>query len=75
MDDRRFPQVAKALADPRRCESLQKIATADTEVMNRDITELQNRLQLPKATPRKRSHFLVKYIDNCTYVSISKGGN
>ncbi len=100
MDDKRFQKVAKALADPRRFEILQKIAksgaeemccgevceefpvsqatvshhlkelteagllesrsegqfkywSANAEVINEYITELQNRLRLPKAKPRK----------------------
>jgi ArsR family transcriptional regulator, arsenate/arsenite/antimonite-responsive transcriptional repressor len=100
MDNRRFQKVAKALADPRRFEIFQKIATtpgeemccgavcdefpvsqatvshhlkelteagllesrsegqfkywsANTATMSEYITELQNRLQLPKAKSRK----------------------
>jgi ArsR family transcriptional regulator len=100
MDDKRFQKVARALADPRRFEIYQKIATtggeemccgaicdefpisqatvshhlkelteaelldsrsegqfkywcANTDTMSEYITELQNRLQLPKAKSRK----------------------
>jgi ArsR family transcriptional regulator, arsenate/arsenite/antimonite-responsive transcriptional repressor len=100
MDDRRFPKVAKALADPRRFEIFQKIATAsaegvccgavceefpvsqatvshhlkelteagllvsrsagqfkywsaDGEIMDESIAELQNRLRPPKAKSRE----------------------
>jgi ArsR family transcriptional regulator len=100
MDNRRFQKVAKALADPRRFEIFQKVATANsegmccgavgeelpvsqatvshhlkelteagllesrsagqfkywsanTDVMNEYIAELQNRLRLPNAEPRK----------------------
>ena len=100
MDDKRFQKVAKALADPRRFEIFQKIATTsaegmccgavceefpvsqatvshhlkelteagllearckgqfkywsvNTDVLNEYIGELQSRLQLPKAKPRK----------------------
>jgi ArsR family transcriptional regulator, arsenate/arsenite/antimonite-responsive transcriptional repressor len=34
MDNKRFPKVAKALADPRRFEILQKIATTPVEEMS-----------------------------------------
>ncbi len=100
MDDRRFQKVAKALADPRRFEIFQRIATtggegmccgavcdefpvsqatvshhlkelteagllesrsagqfkywsANTEIMNEYIAELQNRLRLTKAKSHK----------------------
>jgi ArsR family transcriptional regulator, arsenate/arsenite/antimonite-responsive transcriptional repressor len=100
MDNKHFQKVAKALADPRRFEIFQRIATAgaegmccgavceefpvsqatvshhlkelteaglldsrsegqfkywsaNTEIMNEYIFELQNRLQLPKAKARK----------------------
>jgi ArsR family transcriptional regulator, arsenate/arsenite/antimonite-responsive transcriptional repressor len=100
MDNKSFQKVAKALADPRRFEIFQRIATAggegmccgavceefpvsqatvshhlkelteaglldsrsegqfkywsaNTEIMNEYIFELQNRLQLPKAKARK----------------------
>jgi ArsR family transcriptional regulator, arsenate/arsenite/antimonite-responsive transcriptional repressor len=99
MDNRRFQKVAKALADPRRFEIFQKVATAavegmccgavceelpvsqatvshhlkelteagllesrsagqfkywsaNTDVMNEYIAELQNRLRLPNAKSR-----------------------